>query len=125
MARILSPRERKIDGQPAGLFHMTVHSDEEKWCYPIGPCAENCPGHATAEEAYRHYQEGKITKVRLDGFDEHKQKKCAVCGAWTQKAACVDGEIFEYWPLCDQHLNIEEVTKILLAVPDKAAPKTT
>lgn len=123
MARIYSPRELNTDGKPSGLYHMTVHSDEEKWCYPVGPCASQCPGHPTPEEAYRHYQEGKIAKVRLDGYDEHKQEKCVVCSAWTQKAASTEGEFFEYWPLCDLHLNIDEVTKIILAPPTPTETK--
>lgn len=120
MARIIMPRELERQGQPAGLFHMTVSSDEENWCYPIGPCADKCPGHSTPEEARIHYQEGKLTRLKLDGFDGETQKKCIVCGAWTQTAAYVDDDLFEFWPLCAAHLNVEEATRILLSIPKQA-----
>ncbi len=119
MARIFSPRELTADGKPSGLFHMTVHSDESDWCYPVGPCADGCPGHPTAAEAYRHYLTGEAAKIRLDGFDKDEQRKCAVCGAWTQKAAVIDGEIFKMWPLCDAHLTKEEATKLVMADADE------
>jgi hypothetical protein len=120
MTRIIRPRELEREGKPLGLFHMTVSSDEEDWCYAIGPCASKCPGHPTPEEARAHYQEGKLTLLKLDGFDSETQKKCIVCGEWTQTAAYVDDDMFEYWPLCTTHLTLEEATRILLSLPKQA-----
>lgn len=122
MARIYSPREITKDGQATGLYHMTVHSDEEKWCIATGLCAAGCPGHATPAEALRHWQEGQLQKVKFDAIDEDTQRKCAICGAWTQKAGYIQGELFESFPLCDAHLDLESFKKLYLAEPKPAVP---
>jgi hypothetical protein len=123
MAMIISPRELMRDGQPSGLFHMTEHSDEDsrQIIYPVGLCAENCPGHSTPAEAYLHYRQGLLVKARFDAVDENEQRKCAVCGEWTNKAAYVNSTMFEMWPLCDLHLNKESLAPIVLAVPTTPA----
>jgi hypothetical protein len=103
MARIYAARPLK-DGPNAGKFHYTVSSDEEGWCHATGYCADGCPGHETREGAEQHYEQYILDHhLKLDGVDKESQKKCCVCGSWTQGRAYFTGEEYREYPLCDEH----------------------
>jgi ferredoxin len=112
MALIYQPRQMLKDGKPSGLWRMTVASDEEGWCTAVGACAKDCPGHATADDAEKHWHEGELAKATFDGVDDDQQKKCLVCAAWTQRSAIIPGEFYAKFPLCGIHLNMESLRSV-------------
>lgn len=70
-------------------------------------------GHATEEEARECYKEYLLDHdLSLNRTMADQQRKCKVCGEWTQKFAEIGVQIFE---LCDKHNNKEEVGKLFEA----------
>jgi len=68
-------------------------------------------GHNTAQEALDCYKKYQLDNtLRLNIKNEHEQKKCKICGEWTQLSACVD--TYSYFNLCEEHNNKETVAKI-------------
>jgi hypothetical protein len=66
-----------------------------------------CPGHASSEEAYEHYQQHKLEKS-VAGVDNETQKKCAICGVWTNRyMAYGDSWWMDSYYLCEDHLTIK------------------
>jgi ferredoxin len=93
-----------------GLYHYTCTNGNHS--YAVGYCASGCPGHATPEEAFEHYRQYILdTRVNYDGLDQNTQRKCAVCGEWTQHFALVESRRY---PLCDAHRNREELDKLVI-----------
>lgn len=73
-------------------------------------------GHATAEEAAACYREYLLDhKLQLMRKDSGSQRKCKVCGKWTNFWAQCDSKI---WHLCEEHNNREEVAKLLYISAD-------
>lgn len=67
-------------------------------------------GHENPEEACGCYREFILdTKVRFDHTLSDEQRKCRVCGEWTQSLASIDS--FVFIPLCKAHLNRDSVAK--------------
>ncbi len=92
-------RELKSGGQSTGKWHYTKRNDDQIW--PVGYCAEECPGHDTALEARRHYTEYLLdNRLRLDGTYAGAQYECAVCKEFTGRYGSVDGRDYA---LCDRH----------------------
>lgn len=97
-------------GNPSGLWHYTVANDDR--VYPVGYCAQECAGHATPEEAQEHYRLYLLDNARYDGVRTNEQKKCAVCGAWTQRFASIP-MVMEIYVLCDDHCNRETLDMVM------------
>jgi hypothetical protein len=112
MALIYMPRQLLKDGKPSGIWRMTVASDEMDFTEPVGACAKDCPGHTTADEAYKHYHEGQLATVTFDGVDDNVQQKCLVCTAWTQRYAVLRGDMWGRYPLCGLHLDMESLRAV-------------
>lgn len=72
--------------------------------FPIGACAADCPGHDTAAGAVRHYADGLAAGELRAIDDEAEQRKCVVCGAWTQHRVLLWGAP-HFMPLaiCESH----------------------
>ena len=100
------PREiRGMDGNPSGRWHYTCMNDGRIW--PVGYCAQGCPGHDSKDGAYEHQRQYVLDhKLRLDGQALNTAQKCLVCGAWTDRFAEADMQQFF---LCDAHRTREEV----------------
>lgn len=61
---------------------------------PICGCARE-EGHATREEAERHYYEATIARARVTTYEEPDvQRKCEDCGAFTTHRVGVHGDIY-------------------------------
>lgn len=104
------PLELMKDGVGSGLWHYTrTHNDIT---IAVGYCAENCPGHATPEEAREHYKQYMLdTALDLNtGTDTKAQHPCEICGGWCQTYATVGG--MPAWYLCDAHRTKEGVASI-------------
>lgn len=101
---------RKINtGENAGKWHFTSMNDGQIW--PIGYCADGCPGHDTEQEARDHQRE-YVLDNRVQ-YDRHmaadSQKKCEECGEWTDGLVVVDG--WHDHVLCPPHQTREIVAK--------------
>ncbi len=108
------PREITRDDKPTGLFHYTCRNDGRIW--PIGPCADGCPGHKTAEEACEHYREFLLAGIVLCKIEQEWPKdKCDVDGC--NEAATHYGYsrnepgAWERGRFCDVHATAEEMAK--------------
>ena len=66
-------------------------------------------GHDTEQEACECYKEYQLDHKLRFSKSESEQRKCKVCGEWTQNFAEVDCRLIT---LCDKHNNREEVSKL-------------
>ena len=71
MANIYTARQL-LSGPNAGKWHYTCGSDEDSrgMAYPVGGCAENCPGHDTPEAARQHYEDWIVEHCQLNQGSE-------------------------------------------------------
>lgn len=100
-----APRRRK----EGGLWHYTCMNDGAIW--PVGYCADACPGHADTAGAYAHYREYLLAeRTRYDGALVNEQKKCQECGEWTQGVVEIEG--VPRFILCDAHRTPEVVGRL-------------
>ena len=98
------------------LWHYTCRNDDSIW--PVGYCSNNCPGHATAEEAQEHYKQYLLDERVYISTNDDTMRKCKECGEWTSDMLMVDG-----WPrfdLCKAH-QIREVYEKLVKVGSSAS----
>lgn len=95
--------------QDTGLYHYTCTNGDHT--YAVGYCADGCPGHATPEEAQEHYRQYTLdTQTHYNGVNNDTQRKCEVCGEWTQHYALVE---HRRYALCDEHRNRDELEKLV------------
>lgn len=109
-ARQVNPQAERPD---AGKWRWTRLNDD--LVYVSGACADECPGHETAEEACQHYVEGELANVRLDveysdwcGCDAEDEEGVR-CDRPTKRGA-------SFGPgagpaLCDEHCNADAAEK--------------
>lgn len=64
-------------------------------------------GHASAEEAEACYKEYMLDRRLTFGTLEDTQRRCLICGEWTQRYAQVGG--FGVYELCDLHCTRESM----------------
>jgi len=106
MALIYTPLEIHRNGKGTGLYRMCVHSDEEHWpAYAVG--------HPTKEEAHDHWMSGEAEKISYR-VDADTQKKCQICGAWTQYCILVGDTFYKEFYLCDEHKRPEIIKELFL-----------
>jgi hypothetical protein len=103
-------REIAKDGKPTGRFRFT--KENAGIIFPVGPCALDCPGHDTAEEACEHYRQGILDSEWTKGHDEDEQRTCAICKEWTHESLYHPGTM-NYFDLCQKHQNKESLDKLL------------
>lgn len=98
---LYTAKELAKDGQPTGLWHYTTTNDDHT--RPVGYCADNCPGHPTADEARLHYR----TYLLDTAFEETtvRWSDCKVCGAPTKRIITVGPGRMEFYPVCDAHAD--------------------
>jgi len=86
---------RKLAASRRGFWHYTVALDENDkrgLAYPVGYCADDCPGHATEHEAREHYAQWVCDGQILDRADPVVQMRCVACGEWTQRRVIFERE---------------------------------
>ena len=88
---VYGPRELANDGKKTGLWHYCYANSEGT--RPIGYCAQDCPGHATPEEAELHQRQYVLDHEVRHYEDCDAQKRCLVCEQWTQHRVDV-GRVF-------------------------------
>lgn len=67
-----------------------------------GPCFDHTDGHATQEEAERHFWEYEMALPRRVCLNPEEQRKCEICGAWTQDRVRREGD-YRSDVLCGDH----------------------
>lgn len=114
----LKPREmRDTSGNPTGRWHYTQRNDDRIW--PIGYCADGCPGHQTSDEAREHFRVYVLDhELDLDGHWAGVWHRCQAggCDVLTDGFVRVRG-----WPkfdLCDEHRTREVVESLMPMMHD-------
>lgn len=108
---------RQEDGTPSGRWHYTAQHDNA--VFPVGYCAQSCPGHASPEEAREHYRRYLLDSARYDGFLAEEQRRCEACGAWTQGDAYIP-LVMERHVLCEEHRTREVLDQVMSRVGQMA-----
>ena len=79
-ARQVDPTADRPD---AGKWRYTNMNDGKVWA--DGACRDDCPGHATPEEAYEHQRQHLIAALVLSRLSDDEARyepgKCAICPA--------------------------------------------
>ena len=106
------PREKaNPDGTPSGVWHYTNRNDD--LIYPIGYCAQACPGHDSPDGAIEHQRQYEVDHAVLDGPVSTSYHPCQVCGAPTNRMAMWGmGNMAMGW-LCDEHRTREHVASLV------------
>lgn len=103
------PRQRKSDGK----YHYTCMNDGQIW--PVGFCADGCPGHDTAEQACEHQKQYMLSIARFgqktDAWPKHK---CGVQGCESEATcwAMIPGEMRQF-EVCESHANKEALATLI------------
>lgn len=96
-------------------WHYTS-SNKRSGTYPVGACADNCPGHDTAEEARAHYKEGLMANAEFDDdLPENRARnieQCQFegCDGLTTGFGWVDS--WKRYSLCKTHRNPESLATL-------------
>lgn len=102
-----------MGGEPTGKYHYGC--SDSSGTYPIGYCAQGCPGHDTADEARSHQRQYEIEQEADRFEDVDTQKKCLVCGTWTTLRVKVGHTFTQMYALCAEHDSVEELDKVVPA----------
>lgn len=97
------------------LWHYTRHN-KRSGTYPIGYCAHDCPGHATAEEAREHYKQYLLDNATFkdDSAEPEHLHRCEVEGCKTLTDGSVSMPGYGvHRTLCKDHRNRETLEKII------------
>jgi hypothetical protein len=99
-------RQRESDGR----WDWTVRNDDRIWA--SGPCADHADGHATAEEAERHYWEWEHDPTTYHvGEYAGAQHECLACKTWTSSYVRLrDG--YTTFVLCPDHQDRASVDQV-------------
>lgn len=98
-------RQRESDGR----WDYTVRNDDRIW--RTGYCADHEDGHATKEEAEKHFYDYELDQPFRIYEDINQQAKCVVCGEWTQNRVMLyDG--YTTYILCKDHQTKEDLMKV-------------
>lgn len=89
------------------LWHYTRYN-KRTGTYPIGPCAESCPGHHSAEEARNHYKQGLLESAYFQAdLGEDAPRNIEMCEFdGCMKLTSGYGEVgYRHYALCEDHRN--------------------
>lgn len=102
------------EGKETGLYHYT-RQNRRTGTFPVGYCADNCPGHPDEAGAYEHYRQYLLDTAEFN-FSRLKdqQVRCCLkgCGNWTQELAQTEDQ--RHFMLCTDHQNRETLEKVLV-----------
>ena len=89
------PLQRKDDGK----WQYACANGASSW--PEGYCATNDCRHDTAEEAAACYRKWLVEQKASVSTDGEAQRKCLLCGEWTQRVLLLRGHPSGYY--CARH----------------------
>ena len=102
------------DGNKTGLFRYTMHNDRTG-TYAVGHCADDCPGHATEDEACEHYKQYLLSRAIFRGpkTQAWPKDKCQTDGCELEAThmASISGTIGHVYQFCEAHCNRDELAK--------------
>lgn len=107
-------RERRnAAGGHSGLWHYTNCNDD--YVYPVGYCAQDCPGHATEGEACEHYKQyliDEMTRIspKTGVWPKHK---CKVEGCENEGTHAISVGGYSYYEVCEEHADKGTLGKLL------------
>lgn len=104
--RYYSARQTVKDGK----YHYTCGSS------PVGHCANDCPGHETAEQAQDHFKEYVLDDmIYKDDSEEPRQlNRCQFAGCKTlTDGRASNHQYYKYYTLCKEHRNRESVATLM------------
>jgi hypothetical protein len=107
----LQPRQRKNEDGTLGKWHMTNKHDDD--VYPVGYCADGCPGHDTPDEAREHFRAYLLDSTDYD--TRHRwgsPRRCEVCGKFTTRFVQTAWE--HVHTLCPAHANRDGLAAVLV-----------
>jgi len=104
MRRYFAPRQHMVTGK----WHFTVQ--EGDMVRPVGPCADDCPGHDTGDDAILHYA-GHLIDERKTVIRDGNFVTCLICGGKTNRRVRIGNKELH---LCQDHMD----TKTLLRFVD-------
>ena len=110
------PRQLAENGKPTGLYHYTCKNDNKIW--PVGPCADDCDGHKTPEEACEHYRQWLIEGVIFRKKEtEWPKEKCEIDGC-NNEAKLIGVSVnepgqFNQRRFCPEHATKEQMAKFI------------
>jgi hypothetical protein len=112
------PREKMdADRKGSGIWHYTVANDDR--VYPVGYCAEGCPGHDTPEGALAHQTEWERDHITFrESGRPGEWHECGIegCSELTRTMAeWGTGGAVPHLYVCDQHANRETVAPMVSA----------
>lgn len=109
-------REIIEDGKPTGRWRYT-RLNKRTGCVAVGYCAEDCPGHATPEEAREHYRQWQLDNARFSDGSEKADTlhRCDAegCEEYTMGTAELHGGTRRAFFLCEKHRNRDALEEIL------------
>ena len=110
-------RELLKDGKGTGLWHYTCMNDSAVW--PVGNCANGCPGHATPEEACEHQRQYLMDKAVYRGPKQEPwpKHKCALetCNSEATHLIDIPGTM-RHWDVCAEHANRDALASLMPSV---------
>lgn len=101
---------RDEKGEGTGRWHYTVRNDGRIW--PVGYCADGCPGHESAEAACEHQREYELANLRQITYAGWTD--CQVCGAPTKAGVEHGPGIGHPIALCDEHRTPEVIDGLVV-----------
>ena len=108
----------EADRPDAGKWRYTNMNDGQVW--PEGYCAQDCPGHDTADEARQHQTEYELDNARFDGAWAEVWHRCEAegCEELTDRFASYGPGQMVSHNLCDAHRNRETLAVLVGVVGD-------
>lgn len=112
------PRQLQ-NGPSASKWHYTRMNDDRIW--PIGYCAEDCPGHDSPNEARAHYRLYLLNNsLRFhpdtDAADTLHRCEAPDCSAYTSGSASLG--VWIRFDLCAAHRTREVVEQLIPDIGD-------
>jgi hypothetical protein len=103
MMRYFAPRQNRSTGK----WHFTVQ--EGSAIAPVGPCADGCAGHATANEAVGHYA-GFLLGKRMVVVRDGNFNSCLICGTRSNQRVRVGKKELH---LCPEHQDASTMLRFI------------
>jgi hypothetical protein len=115
------PYQRPDSGQ---WFYAMINDGK---VYRVGNCADDCPGHASPEDAREHYRQYVLERATYYGPDRlsvdpksrsRTEYKCAICDEWTIYHAAYGPGNLSHVFLCASHLNRTSLEQAVPSIGD-------
>ena len=100
--------------QVSKVWHYTCANNDD--VYPVGYCADNCPGHSTEDEAIDHYKQYLLDEARFtDPKDDNlwPKYKCDIKDCVNHGSVSVSVGGYSHYNLCQDHANKDNLATLV------------